>query len=205
MLLVVAMAAAAVAGSPARPAALTGGNAPAYAAWLQQRALVADRAFGAAPCPTATVKWVTGRPLRADEIAAWSGTRQALVGPIWFERMRLSGCGRSMVHNFQVARLRRGGWEAMGALPGEALSTPRQQTEQMQSLAGVILNGTPALPCRSSEALRTMTHGEVRVVSAAGQGMWTERWPIRACGVDRTVEVTFAPAGRPRVTPAWSG
>jgi hypothetical protein len=117
----------------------------------------------------------------------------------------MSGCGRSTVHNFQVTRLRRGGWEAMGMLPGEAVSTPRQQTERMQSLAAVILNGAPALPCRSSEALRTMTHGEVRVVSAAAVGVWTERWPIQVCGVDRTVEVTFAPTGAPRIVPAWSG
>ena len=204
MLLIAVAAAVVVAGLPVRPAGLTGGNHAAYAAWLQQRTLVADRAFGGAPCPAATVRWVTGRPLRAGEVAAWSGTRQATVGPVWFERVRLTGCGRSILHNFQVSRLRRGGWEAMGTLPGEAVSTPRQQTERMQSLAGVILNGPPALPCPGSEALRTMTHGEVRVVSAAAQGVWTERWPIRVCGVDRTVEVTFTPAGPPRVTPAWS-
>ena len=198
--------AAVVAALPPRPAALTGGESAAYAAWLHQRTLVADRAFGAAPCPAAAVRSLAGRALAPSEAAAWSGTRQALAGPLYLERVRLAGCGRSTVHNFQVSRLRRGGWEAMGALPGETLSTPRQQTELMTSLAGAVLNGRPPLPCRTSEALRSMTHGEARVVRPPdAAGVWTERWPIRVCGVDRTVEITFAPRAAPRLAPVWGG
>ena len=205
MLLPLAVAAL-VTGLSARPPALTGGDARAYAAWLHQRTLVADRAFGAPPCPAAEVRSVLGRPLQPGEVAPWSGTRQGWSGPAFFERVRLTGCGRTAVQNFQVTRLRRGGWEAMGTLPGELLSSPRQQTELTPALATVILNGAPALPCRSSEALRSMTHGEGRVLSqpSAAGGAWTERWPVRACGVDRTVDVTFAPRERPRIAPAWS-
>ena len=198
------LAAAVLALTP-RPAALTGGEPVRYAAWLHQRTLEADRAFGAAPCPTAEVRSVLGRPLAAAEVAAWSGTRRPLAGPAWFERVRLTGCGRSVLHNFQVTRLRRGGWTAMGALPGETLSSPRQQTELMTAVASVILNGRPALPCRSSEALRSLVHGEARVLRPRdASGAWTERWPIRACGADRTVDVGFAPGRTPRLTAAWA-
>ena len=187
-----------------RPAALTAGDARAYGAWLHQRTLVADRAFGGAPCPAAEVRSLGGRPLAGDEVAIWSGARRPTVGPAFAERVRLTGCGRTVVHNFQVVRLRRGGWDAMGTLPGEPLSTPRQQTGLMQSLAGVLLNGSPPLPCRSSEALRTMAHGEARVLRPPTGGAWIERWPVRACGVDRTVDVTFSRQAAPRISPAWS-
>ena len=134
-MLALVLAAALVTGLQQRPAALTGGDAAAYAAWLHRRTLIADRAFGAPPCPAAEIRSLADRPLRPADVAAWSGTRQPWLGPVFFERVRLTGCGRSVVHNFQVVRLRRGGWDAMGTLPGEPLSSPRQQTELMQSLA----------------------------------------------------------------------
>ena len=185
---------AAVAAIGSRPAWLTGRDAAAYAAWLHARTLTADVAFGAAACPAAATRSLGGRTLGAGETAGG--------GPAYYERVRLTGCGRTLTHNLQVRRLRRGGWEATAVLPGEPRSTPRQQNEAMQAMATAALNGAPALPCPASQALRSLQHGEARVISTAGAA-WTERWPLRMCGRDRTVEATFQPGAPTVVSPAW--
>jgi hypothetical protein len=191
---------AAVSALGPRPPWLTGRNVPAYAAWLHARTLTADQAFGAPPCPAASTLSLGGRALGPGEAAPGPG-RQA--GPVYLERVRFTGCGRIVTHNLQVARLPRGGWDAVAVLPGASRATPRQQTDAMQPMAAAALNGAPALPCSGSQALRSLSHGEVRVVSAAGDA-WTERWPLVMCGRDRTVEVTFRPGAPAAVTPAWS-
>ena len=186
-----------------RPASLTGGKPAAYAGWLHARVQTADRAFGAEACPTAQIRSISGRALGSGEMAPVHVLRGS-GAPAYLERVRLTGCGRETTHNIQVVRLRRGGWDGIGLLPGDPRSTPRQQNEAMQQMAAVALNTGPALPCPSSQALRTMVHGEARVIASHGTG-WTERWPLRLCGVDRSVDVRFeAPGGAARITPASS-
>lgn len=196
------LAAAVTALSP-RPASLTGGQPAAYAAWLHGRVQTADRAFGSEPCAAATIASISGRALSTGEIAPVHVLRGSGT-PAYLERVRLTGCGREVIHNIQVVRLRRGGWDGIGLLPGEPRSTPRQQNEAMQRMATVALNTGPALPCPSSQALRTMANGPVRVIASEGTG-WTERWPVRLCGADRTVDARFAARGAPaQISPAWA-
>ena len=188
------LAVSAVAALGPRPPWLTGRDGAAYVAWLHARTLTADRAFGGRACAEASTRSLGGRTLAPAETTGGAAA--------FHERVRLTGCGRTMTHNLQVRRLRRGGWEAVAVLPGEPRATPRQQTEAMQAMASVTLNGAPALPCPASQALRSLEHGEARVVSTAGSA-WTERWSLRICGRDRTVEVTFRPGAGAVVRPAW--
>jgi hypothetical protein len=77
----------------------------------------------------------------------------------------------------------------------------------MQAVASVALNGAPRLPCKASEALKSWTNGEVEVLEP-GITRWRERWPMRMCGVDRSLEVQFdrlhsGEIRRVSVSPAW--
>lgn len=203
-MLALLIAAAVTAGLGPRPAALTGADAAAYGRWLHARTLTADRAFGAPACPAAATASVSHRTLAAEEIAEPLRIRRASAGPVLLERVRLSGCGREAIHTLQVYRLRRGGpWEAIALLPGELRSTPRAQNEAMQTLGSVILNRSPPLPCPSAEALRSLVHGQGRVLPGGAARAWTERWPVTACGMDRSVDAAFTGAGPARITPAW--
>jgi hypothetical protein len=156
--MMLALTLAAVAALGPRPAGLTGGDPAAYAAWLHARTLTADRAFGAPPCPTATVRSLGGRVLPRAEQAEGEAAARTAGQPVWLEQLRLEGCGRSTVHTLQTIRRGPGRWSATATFPGALRSTPRAQTEAVQRLAGVILNGRPALPCSSTEALRTLAH-----------------------------------------------
>jgi hypothetical protein len=202
--MMLALTLAAVAALGPRPAGLTGGDPAAYAAWLHARTLTADRAFGAPPCPTATVRSLGGRVLPRAEQAEGEAAARTAGQPVWLEQVRLEGCGRATVHTLQTIRRGPGRWSATATFPGALRSTPRAQTEAVQRLAGVILNGRPALPCSSTEALRTLAHTPGALTASAG-ARWTERWPMTACGVDRTVEVTFDGGRATSIAPVWDG
>jgi hypothetical protein len=203
-----ALAAAAVSGLGQRPGGLTHGDPLGYAAWLRERVLTADRAFGGAACPQAQIASLGGVRLRSVQIAGEPGRRAAPM--VFLEHLRLTGCGRAVTHNLQVTPAAGHDWTGIGVLPGRPRSSPREQTDAMQAVASVIVNGEPRAPCAASAALLSSTNGEAEVIRppSGARGAWTERWPMRACGADRTVEVTFAPVpGRPAVAsvrPAWS-
>lgn len=191
-----------------RPVDLTGPDPVAYSHWLAGSALAQQAQLGGA-CADAQVKaggaWQMPEPL----VAMWPKLAAARRGPVLVEHLQVTGCGRTTEQNVLVARQASGDWLGIPLLPGQSRTDPVLQMDVLRAAMKVAASSPPAVVCSPEEQARTVHSEEVKVVAAPNaKGIWVERWPLRLCGSDRPLTITFTPAATAGATdfnvrPAW--
>jgi hypothetical protein len=186
----------------------------AFEAMLRLTALGADAKYGGAPiCTEATVE-----PVSVDLIDIGGHPDIAAA----HARVKVNGCGRSSVQNVSVARVAAGPpWLMAAAAPGDSLADPALQNDllpillaegsaevpktcQSQELGNVYVAARPGhvlLP--EAGALAPSPAGTISVpLSPQAEAhrseldvskAWIEVWPLKMCGLDRTLAVVFVP------------
>lgn len=184
----------------------------AYGVLLRKEALAADAEFNGA-CADAKTEHVSTLPWKlADQPAT----------PVWREKVRVTGCGRTAIENINVARL--GGastWRLVHGLPGDTLLVDLQP--QRVALNAALEAAQPGLPAGCSGfALADIyigarpgkltflkpgegSDGRHGVVVSLPPDLeahradydlaraWAEVWPMKVCGKDRTTMVVLLP------------
>ncbi|HWW25290.1 MAG TPA: hypothetical protein VNZ85_05260 [Caulobacter sp.] len=184
------MLAAAVVGLGDRGAQAGSDGQAAYSALLAQRALAAD-AVNYPACPNASVTSVAGLDLGEASFPSSIATKLG-VTPLLQERVRIDGCGRSTIQNLTVLRGPDQKLMMIAGLPGRgraALILTRD------ALPTALMIANTDKPCGDKQLAPELAKwGEVIITSPTDtQGVWTELWPLRLCGQDRSVSVTFTP------------
>ena len=192
MLLVVLTA---ISGLAAAPTELLGQQpGSAYSAFVEQQ-VRADRARVVGPsCAgltlTALPRDRVGGNYIPPDIVADSATGTAMI-----EHVRASGCGRISRHNILIYRQHSGGWRAIALLPGASLASPTLQRDTLSTATRAITQLSTDIPCPPGSTLpQRLRVGEIVMVTPPARGgTWVERIPIRYCGVDRSMQVTYTP------------
>jgi hypothetical protein len=167
--------------------------------------------------------------------------------PVFLERLKFAGCGRTGLMNLQVRPNVPGRWTVAFRLPGLSYADAQLQQNAVTHVIGTLADHAPqgclqpnvGLNVAVGETSIAGDHGSIRVVLPGGKPKptaanvrftttltlgdpklvadvdedraWREIWPLRACGVDRSVSVTFLPhKSRPAfyeilVSPHWAG
>ena len=188
-MLALMMVAAAVIGLGDRTGFAGPGEQERYSAWLAKAAADHDAAAAGSACPQATVTSVSAKVVARNEMPDKLSAEPA---PGFSERVRVDGCGRAVTHNILVFRTRTGVGNFI-LLPGETLTSPRLMADVAAAAPGVIPEvGKGA--CPDPKTAFTGVWGETTVLSQPdAAGAWVERWPLKVCGVDRPIVVTFTP------------
>lgn len=179
--------AASVIALPDRTGFVGPGEQANYAGWLATTALDFDAGMSG-PCPAATVTSVASNEVHPMDFPA-SVSAEQVTG--LKERVKVEGCGRAMTHNIFVYRTKTGVGNVV-LVPGESLAGPRL----MSDAAGVAPQVVPEFGKGACDdgSKPVGLWGEAQVISPPDdKGIWMERWPLKVCGLDRPVLITFSP------------
>lgn len=201
----IALLAATVIGLGDRGAQAAAGDQAAYSAMLHDKAIAADATNNPA-CPGATVTSLAGIPF--DDASFPSAVAaKSNVTPLLHERVRISGCGRTSIQNLTVLRTADQQLLMIASLPGMSHSGLILQRDAF--VTALTVANIPS-PCGDTPLSPEVAKwGEVSVTSAPdANGAWTELWPLRLCGQDRSISVTFTPTPEQggtafSITKAW--
>ena len=116
----------------------------------------------------------------------------SVTGDVIIEHVRVTGCGRVSRHNLMIFRGRSGGWTAVALVPGASLASPVLQRDSYTAAVRAVIQLSPDAPCPpGSDITQRLRFGEIILVSAPRGGVWVERIPLRYCGLDRSMQVTY--------------
>jgi len=185
----------------------------AFEALLRTTALDADAKYGGVPiCAEAKVEPVSVQLVNVDGHPDIAAVRA---------RVRVTGCGRSTLQNVDAIRLAGSPpWRMAAAVPGDSLADPGLQQNlwpillaeagadlpkgcQTHALDDVYVAARPgqvALPA-PGEAIPQPGHINVRLAPQQEAERdkldvakaWIEVWPLKMCGLDRTVAIVLIP------------
>jgi hypothetical protein len=185
----------------------------AFAALLRTTALGADAKYGGVPiCAEAEVKSLSVQQIRLDGHPEINAVRA---------RVRVTGCGRSSVQNVDAVRLAGSPpWRMGSAVPGDSLADPGLQQNllpillaeavadapkgcQTHELDDVYVAARPGQVALPAAGDATPEPGRINVRLAPQQESerdkldvskaWIEVWPLKMCGLDRSVAVVIIP------------
>jgi len=191
MLGAILFAALALADRP--PTLLAGGEIADYGSWLDQTFKEKHLKNTGSGCQTLVVEPLGVRPYGEREFAdpfLARLKRDAGGAGVWLERARVSGCGKSTLENLAVGPNPAGGWEGASLMPGDSLASP---TTQRMAFADFL----PVVRLPAGCVAPKLVFDDVAVISrpSGPHGSWVERWPIRLCEVDISVDIQFTPLG----------
>ena len=183
---------AAITGLLAPPADIRGSQTPeAYAALVQQQVTLDRVRVAGAACRSLVFQEIERNRTGANNIP--EDIRNASVtGDVIIEHVRVTGCGRVSRHNLMIFRGRSGGWTAVALVPGASLASPVLQRDSYTAAVRAVIQLSPDAPCPpGSDITQRLRFGEIILVSAPRGGVWVERIPLRYCGLDRSMQVTY--------------
>eukprot|EP01030_Chromulinospumella_sphaerica_P018649 gene18649-18519_t len=185
----------------------------AFDSMATAQALAADATFSGGACADARVEPLSVTPVKIAD-------QPELV--VWREKVRVTGCGRSAVHNLNIARVGGATWRMTYGLPGETLTGMQLQGTAFPAALAQAKADLPG-DCQGmklKDLYIAARHGGVDILppGAPDQGddiarpqvllpdsaapmvdqmdltmAWMEVWPIELCGHDRTLAVVFIP------------
>ncbi|MBO9709640.1 MAG: hypothetical protein J7521_15655 [Caulobacter sp.] len=190
MFIPVMLAAVTVIGLGDRTVQAAPSDQAAYAALLSEKAIEAYATNNDA-CPGATVTSVAGIPFD-DASFPPSLAAKYNVTPLIHERVKVSGCGRDSIQNLTVLRTADQKLLMIASLPGLSRSGLILQRDAF--VTALTVANLPS-PCGDKTLAPELAKwGEVSITSPPdAKGAWTELWPLRLCGQDRSLSVTFTP------------
>jgi hypothetical protein len=187
----------------------------AFEALIRTTALDAETQYGGAPiCPQAKVE-----PVSLELINVAARPEIAAIRA----RVRVTGCGRTSLQNVNAVRVAGSPpWRMAAAVPGDSLADPGLQqnlwpillaeagadvpkscqTHELDDVYVAARPGQVALPA-PGEAAAAAQAGRFNVRLAPQQEAerdkldvskaWIEVWPLKMCGLDRTVAIVLIP------------
>ena len=181
----------------------------AYVAFIEQQLAADRRRVARQPCAQLTRRWAGRDRTGGNNIPADVRSASA-TGDVVIEHVVVAGCGRTSRHNLMIYRQRSGGWMAVALPPGASLASPTLQRDTLSTAIRAVVQLSPNAPCPpNSEIAGRVVLGEIQVIRPPSGGRWTERLPIRYCGLDRTMTATFtltSDGGADfALQPAWPG
>ena len=185
----------------------------AFEALLRTTALAAEAKYGGVPiCAEAKVEPVSVQLVKVDGHPDIGAMRA---------RVRVTGCGRSSVQNVDAVRLVGSPpWRVAAAVPGDSLADPGLQQNlwpillaeagadvpkscQSHELDDVYVAARPGHVALPAPGEATAEPGRINVRLAPQQEgerdkldvakAWIEVWPLKMCGLDRTVAIVLIP------------
>lgn len=175
------------------PTLLAGGEVADYGAWLDETFKAKHLKNTESNCRALSVDLLAFRSYGEGEfvdpfLARLKGSAGGTG--LWLERARVSGCGTSTLENLIVGPKPGGGWEGASLMPGESLASP---TIQHMALADFMPIVRPPADCTAPK----LVLADVIVISRPARSFepWSERWPIKLCGIDISVDIRFTPLG----------
>lgn len=109
----------------------------------------------------------------------------------WQVVSRLQGCGETRTFNLMYS-VGPNGLTRLGTLPGTTAADPVLQKDGLM-YAQMAMAGSAPADCKKYLYLDTAFEAfETNLVSGRGRP-WTEKWTVRACGVDAVVRMHFTP------------
>jgi hypothetical protein len=196
------------------PGGVQADEAAAFEAMVRTHVLAADETFSGSSCADTKLEPVAVTPVKI-------GGQPEIVA--WRQKVRATGCGRSVVHNLNIARVGASPpWRMTTGLPGDTLTDMQLQGSSVPSaLAAAKVDLPPS--CQSTKmrevyigarpgGLDIFAPGEaiesgnehrpkISLPDAAASMVgdmefakaWMEVWPFELCGQDRTLAVVFIP------------
>lgn len=188
-------AVAVVAGLSSRPEGLTGPKPEDYSAWLASQALRADTGFAREKaCEAVTFTSDGMSPMPERDLAKTKAMAAEAAGPVVIEHVRVVGCGRDWRQNIISYRTKAGEWRSSILLPGESRADYFQQREVLNMVLQIAPIGLSPVTCDSAQQTKTLFMGAAKVTAKPdASGVWKEVWPVKLCGQERPVEITYTP------------
>lgn len=108
----------------------------------------------------------------------------------WQVVSRLQGCGQTRNLNVMYSIGANGQLTRTGTLPGSSAADPRLQRDGLMYASMAMVRIAPD-GCKDYQYLDTAF--EAFETSLTGTRPWTEKWTVRACGVEGVVRMHFTP------------
>lgn len=127
-----------------------------------------------------------GKDIRVERLFLSKKSRQPTAG-YWGELVTIRGCGDAL--NYRVWFILSAGRPlfAFAAVPGET----RADAYQMRSAMKEVFQASK----RAVVGCDTVRFRNSKLVAGGDKGAWDEQWFIVACGIPRTIALTFRQSG----------
>lgn len=159
-----------------------------YSTFLAQKALDNDKALP----PACSKRRLTGRRqlFAVYQTPRFIRTRKVPIRGAWAERVEVSRCGRTVLHNIYLSASPKRGIHAVAGFPGTTVTRVGTQVTAGKQLIAAVRAQIPT--CRKMDILNT-----ARITQQAKTGgAWREVWTVYACGRSVRRTMVFTPAGK---------